>query len=339
MTAQRTIALEPNGDPMSSPSPIMTTTDASPDWTPAHADNVVSVSRLVKWYGSHQAVIDVSFTVQRGTIVGMLGPNGAGKTTTIRALLGLIEPTSGSALFGTSSYRDLAQPGRLVGALIDAHVGPPGRTAHAHLGVLASALGVPSTRVAAVLDQVGLADAARRRIGGFSQGMRQRLGLAGALLGEPEILILDEPSNGLDPDGIRWLRHTLRDFAAGGGTVLLSSHVLAEVAQIAQEIVVIDRGRVRAQASVADFTASLGGGTASRVRTPSLALLGNALDAAGLAFELLGPDLLRVHDVTPEELGSLAADAGAVIYELTPEVVDLETAFFNLTSDSKEQLR
>jgi ABC-type glutathione transport system ATPase component len=132
MTAQRSTALEPDGDPMSSSSPTMTTTDSSPEWTPAHADNVVSVSRLVKWYGSHQAVIDVSFTVRRGTIVGMLGPNGAGKTTTIPALLGLIEPTSGTALFGTCSYRDLPQPGRLVGALIDAHVGPPGRTPSRH---------------------------------------------------------------------------------------------------------------------------------------------------------------------------------------------------------------
>jgi ABC-2 type transport system ATP-binding protein len=304
-------------------------------------ETIVSVSHLAKCYGRHEAVFDVSFTVRRGTIVGILGPNGAGKTTTLRALLGLVEPTSGTALFVSTRYRDLAQPGRLVGALIDANVGHPGRTARGHLGVLASALDVPRARVSTVLDQVGLADASKRRIGGFSQGMRQRLGLAGALLGEPEILVLDEPSNGLDPDGIRWLRHTLRNFAAAGGTVLLSSHVLAEVAQTADEIVVIDRGRVVAQAPVGDFTASLGGETATRVRTPSLAALAAALAAAGHEYQRLEPDVLRVHSLSPEELGRVAAGAGAVIYELTAEGVDLETAFFNLTDTdgSKEQQR
>ncbi len=182
-----------------------------------------------------------------------------------------------------------------------------------------------------MLDQVGLADASRRRIGGFSQGMRQRLGLAGALLGEPETLVLDEPSNGLDPDGIRWLRHTLLDFAAAGGTVLLSSHVLAEVAQTAHKIVVIDRGRVLAHAPVGEFTATLGGEAATRVRTPSPAVLAHALTAAGHDYRQLEPDVLRVDGITPEALGRLAAEAGAAIYELTAEAVDLETAFFNLT--------
>ena len=189
-----------------------------------------------------------------------------------------------------------------------------------------------------MLDQVGLADAAKRRIGGFSQGMRQRLGLAGALLGEPEILVLDEPSNGLDPDGIRWLRHTLRDFAAAGGTVLLSSHVLAEVAQTAEEIVVIGEGRVLAQAPVGDFTSDLSGGASTRIRTPSLDLLTGALDAAGHRYERLEPDLVRVRGAAPDELGRLAASVGAVVYELTPEVVDLETAFFNLTDNRTKEL-
>ena len=192
--------------------------------------------------------------------------------------------------------------------------------------------------MAAVLDQVGLADAAKRRIGGFSQGMRQRLGLAGALLGEPEILVLDEPSNGLDPDGIRWLRHTLRDFAAAGGTVLLSSHVLAEVAQTAEEIVVIGEGRVLAQAPVGDFTSDLSGGASTRIRTPSLDLLTGALDAAGHRYERLEHDLVRVRGAAPDELGRLAATVGAVVYELTPEVVDLETAFFNLTDNRTKEL-
>jgi ABC-2 type transport system ATP-binding protein len=299
---------------------------------------VVSIDRLAKTYGSHVAVADVSFSVQRGTIVGILGPNGAGKTTTLRSLLGLIEPTSGSALFGDRRYRDLEHPSRLVGALLDAHVGHPGRTAAGHLAVLACALDSPRSRVAAVLDQVGLTADARRRIGGFSQGMRQRLGLASALLAEPEILILDEPSNGLDPEGIRWLRHTLRAFAAAGGTVLLSSHVLSEVAQTAQEIVVIGEGRVLAQAPVGDFTSGLAGGRATRVRTPSLAALSAALDAAGHRYERLEHDLVRVHDAAPDELGRLAAAVGAVVYELTPEVVDLETAFFNLTDTRTKEL-
>ena len=276
--------------------------------------------------------------MQRGTIVGFLGPNGAGKTTTLRALLGLVEPTSGTALFGTTRYRDLPDPSRLVGALLDAHVGHPGRSAIGHLSVLACAMGIPRSRVLEVLDQVGLADAAKRRIGGFSQGMRQRLGLAGALLGEPEILVLDEPSNGLDPDGIRWLRHTLRDFAAAGGTVLLSSHVLAEVAQTVEQIVVIGEGRVLAQAPVGDFTSGLAGGKATRVRTPSLDLLTGALDAAGHQLRAARARPRARAGRAPEEIGRLAATAGAVIYELTPEVVDLETAFFNLTDNRTKEL-
>ena len=300
-------------------------------------DTVITVDQLAKSYGAHQAVIDVSFTVQRGTIVGFLGPNGAGKTTTLRALLGLVEPTSGSALFGSTRYRDLPDPSRLVGALLDAHVGHPGRTAIGHLSVLACAMGVPRSRIHEVLEQVGLTNAAKRRIGGFSQGMRQRLGLAGALLANPEILVLDEPSNGLDPDGIRWLRHTLRDFAVAGGTVLLSSHVLAEVAQTVEQIVVIGEGRVLAQAPVGDFTSGLAGEKATRVRTPSLELLTGALDAAGHRYECLERDLVRAH-AAPEEIGRLAATAGAVIYELTPEVVDLETAFFNLTDPGTKEV-
>ena len=216
---------------------------------------VITVSHLAKHYGSVTAVDDVSFTVSAGTVVGYLGPNGSGKTTTLRALLGLVEPTAGSAGFGGTPYVDLPHPARLVGALLDGMGAPPGRTARAHLGVLASAIGeVPPDRIDEVLDHVGLIDAAGRRVGGFSQGMRQRLGLAGALLGDPQILLLDEPSNGLDPEGIRWLRTTLRSFAAGGGTVLISSHVLAEVEQTVDEVVIIDAGRVIAHQPMADVS-------------------------------------------------------------------------------------
>ena len=217
--------------------------------------DVITVSHLAKHYGSVVAVDDVTFGVPAGTVVGYLGPNGSGKTTTLRALLGLVEPTAGTAEFSGSRYRDLAHPARLVGALLDGMGAPPGRTARGHLGVLASAIGdVTPSRIEVVLDHVGLTDAADRRVGGFSQGMRQRLGLAGALLGEPEILLLDEPSNGLDPEGIRWLRTTLRSFAADGGTVLISSHVLAEVEQTVDEVVIIDAGRVIAHESMAEVS-------------------------------------------------------------------------------------
>jgi ABC-2 type transport system ATP-binding protein len=298
-------------------------------------DLAISVDRLAKRYGSHDAVRDVSFSVRRGTVVGFLGPNGAGKTTTLRVLLGLVQPTAGSALFGGTRYVDLPSPSRHVGAMIDPGVGHPGRTARNHLRVLASAMRIDDRQVDHVLDRVGLADAAGRRIGGFSQGMRQRLGLAGALLGDPEILVLDEPSNGLDPEGIRWLRDTILEFASAGGTVLLSSHVLGQVAQTVEEVVVIRDGRVVVQAPLDDLTASLSG-AATRVRTPQPARLAAALIAAGHAPEQVGPDLLRVPDVTPESLGLLAAGAGAVIYELTAEAADLETAFFNLTESDPE---
>jgi ABC-2 type transport system ATP-binding protein len=218
----------------------------------------VSVTHLAKTYGTHRAVSDVNFTVRRGSIVGILGPNGAGKTTTLRSLLGLVEPSGGTALFGDTRFRDLAEPSRKVGALIDTNVGHPGRTAVGHLAVLAAAMNASRSRISAVLDEVGLAEAAHRRIGGFSQGMRQRLGLAGALLGGPEILVLDEPSNGLDPDGIRWLRHLLLEFAASGGTVLLSSHVISEVEQTADEVVVIGGGRALAQAPVDQLSSGAG---------------------------------------------------------------------------------
>ena len=276
--------------------------------------------------------------MQRATIVGFLGPNGAGKTTTLRALLGLVEPTSGTALFGSTRYRDLPEPSRLVGALLDAHVGHPGRTAIGHLSVLACAMGIPRSRVLEVLDQVGLADAAKRRIGGFSQGMRQRLGLAGALLGEPEILVLDEPSNGLDPDGIRWLRHTLRDFAAAGGTVLLSSHVLAEVAQTVEQIVVIGEGRVLAQAPgrrlhlrprrrKGDARPHAVARSADRRARMPPATATSGSSTTSCACRPL-----------PRRSAAWRPRPEPSIYELTPEVVDLETAFFNLTDNRTKEL-
>jgi ABC-2 type transport system ATP-binding protein len=220
--------------------------------------HAIEITGLAKRYGEHQAVRDVTFAVPRGRIVGLLGPNGAGKTTTLRALLGLVEPTAGTALIDGRRYRDLRRPERVVGALIDGGAAHPGRRAEDHLAVLAAATGVRRDRVGATLERVGLTGAARRRIGGFSQGMRQRLGLAAALLGDPEILVLDEPATGLDPEGIRWLRTALRAFAADGGTVLLSSHGLGEVARTADDVVVLHEGRVLADAPADELAAEHG---------------------------------------------------------------------------------
>ena len=219
----------------------------------------IAVHHLRKTYGTRAAVEDVSFTVRPGTVVGLLGPNGAGKTTTMRLLLGLASPDSGRALVTGQQYAALDSPARTVGAALDAAGLHPGRTARQHLRIAAAMAGIPEGRVSVVLDETGLATAADRRIGGYSLGMRQRVALAAALLGEPRVLVLDEPANGLDPAGMRWLRNRLRAFADAGGAVLLSSHVLAEVDHIADEAVVIAHGRVAAAGTLADLTAANGG--------------------------------------------------------------------------------
>ena len=219
----------------------------------------IAVQNLRKTYGTYAAVEDVSFTVRPGTVVGLLGPNGAGKTTTMRLLLGLASPDSGSALVTGRPYSDLDSPARTVGAALDSAGLHPGRTARQHLRIAAAMADIPASRVTAVLEETGLAQAADRRIGGYSLGMRQRVALAAALLGDPDILVLDEPANGLDPAGMRWLRNRLRAFADAGGAVLLSSHVLAEVDHIADEAVVIAHGRVAAAGTLAELTANNGG--------------------------------------------------------------------------------
>jgi len=219
----------------------------------------IAVHQLRKTFGGRTAVDDVSFTVRPGTIVGLLGPNGAGKTTTMRILLGLASPDAGTALVGGEAYAALANPARTIGASLDAGGLHPGRTARQHLAIAAAMAQLPSARVTAVIDETGLAAAADRRIGGYSLGMRQRLSLAAALLGEPGILVLDEPANGLDPAGMRWLRTRLRNFADAGGAVLISSHVLGEIAQIADDVVVIAQGRVAAMGGLAELTASYSG--------------------------------------------------------------------------------
>jgi ABC-2 type transport system ATP-binding protein len=283
---------------------------------------------LTKRYGKVLAVEELDFAVRPGTITAFLGPNGAGKTTTLRIFLGLVHPTSGTATIDGRPYRQLEKPTR-VGAVLEATGFYPGRSGRNHLRVFATAAEVPGGRIDEVLAVVGLEAAADRRVGGYSLGMRQRLGIAAALLGDPEILILDEPANGLDPDGIRWIRDFMRDFVRGGGrTILVSSHVLAEVAQVADDVVIIDKGRLVAQAPVAELTARASG--AVRVRSPQ----------ADRLRELLGPEtvaesdgVLLVRGRSAAEVGELAAGNGIVLHELVQETATLEEAFLELTRE------
>jgi ABC-2 type transport system ATP-binding protein len=292
--------------------------------------SAINVHGLTKRFGDVLAVDGLGFEVQEGTVVGFLGPNGAGKTTTLRMLLGLVTPTAGTATFGGRAYRELPAPTRAVGAVLEASGFHPGRTARNHLRVLATAASLQGGRVEEVLGQVGLADAAGRRVGGFSLGMRQRLGLAAALLGDPAVLLLDEPANGLDPEGIHWLRGLIRRQADEGRTVLVSSHVLAEVAQTVDEVVIIARGRLVAQSTLADLTA--GAATAVRVRTPQAEALRDRLAAGGAAVQLDGPDQLLVTGATTEQVGRAAAAAGIVLHEMRFVRSNLEEVFLELTN-------
>ena len=292
--------------------------------------SAINVHGLSKRFGDVLAVDGLAFEVEEGTVVGFLGPNGAGKTTTLRMLLGLVAPTAGTATFGGRAYRELPAPTRMVGAVLEASGFHPGRSARNHLRVLATAAGLPGSRVDEVLGQVGLADAAGRRVGGFSLGMRQRLGLAAALLGDPGVLLLDEPANGLDPEGIHWLRGLIRRQADEGRTVLVSSHLLAEVAQTVDQVVIIARGRLVAHSTLADLTA--GAAAAVRVRTPQAEALRDRLAAGGAAVQLDGPDKLVVTGVTTEQVGRAAAAAGIVLHEMRFERSNLEEVFLELTN-------
>jgi ABC-2 type transport system ATP-binding protein len=291
---------------------------------------LIEVRNLTKRYRRAVAVDDLSFTIPPGKITGFLGPNGAGKTTTLRVLLGLVLPTSGQATIGGRRYRDLESPLATVGAVLEASNYHPGRSGRSHLRVLATAAGIAPGRVDEVLAEVELSNASPRRVGTYSLGMRQRLSVAAALLGRPSLLVLDEPANGLDPEGIRWLRQFLRGFADGGGTVLVSSHVLAEVSQLADEVVIIHRGKLVAQQTVAELTARVAGGT--RVRSPRAAELLERLRAAGVDAETVGDALLAVQ-APPALVGDLAAEAGIPLHELVAETGTLEEAFLELTSE------
>jgi ABC-2 type transport system ATP-binding protein len=294
---------------------------------------LIDVRGLTKRYGSTTAVDALSFTIPKGRITGFLGPNGAGKTTTLRILLGLVLPSAGEARVAGRRYRELDAPLRTVGAVLEASNYHPARSGRNHLRALAAAAGLPRLRVDDVLEQVELAAAARRRVGGYSLGMRQRLSVAAALLGEPELLVLDEPANGLDPEGIRWLRTFLRGFADSGGTVFVSSHVLAEISQLADEVVIIHRGRLVAHESVADLTGRAAGGT--RVRSPRAAELGERLRAVSIAVEETDANRLAVQ-APPERVGEIAAEAGIALHELVAETGTLEEAFLELTRERSQ---
>ena len=299
----------------------------------------IELHDLTKRFDEITAVKDLSFSVQRGTVTGFLGPNGAGKTTTLRMLLGLIEPTAGSATIHGRPFRDLADPLHHVGAVLEASSFYPGRTARNHLRVQAVAGAIDPGRIDAVLELVGLVAAADRRAGGFSLGMRQRLALATALLGDPEVLILDEPANGLDPEGVRWLRQLLRAFADEGRTVLVSSHVLAEVAQTVDHVVILDRGRMVAHAPLEQLAATAGAGPVVRIRTSQVEELRTAIVADGAHAQIAGPDVVEVTGATPERVGQLAADRAIPVYESTTEAANLEEIFFRLTAAAGEEAR
>jgi ABC-2 type transport system ATP-binding protein len=291
---------------------------------------VIEIRGLTKRFGSTLAVDGLSFEVEQGTVAGFLGPNGAGKTTTLRALLGLIEPDQGWLRVHGRRYQDLPEPTRQVGALLESASFHPARTARNHLRVLAAVEGLPDRRVDEVLALVGLGEVGRKKVKGYSLGMRQRLGLAAALLGDPKVLVLDEPANGLDPEGIRWLRGFLRYFADHGGTALISSHALAEVAQTVDHVVIIGRGRKLADAPLAELTARPAGSV--RVRSPQADRLQAALGRDEVAVERGAEDgLLLVSGMTAAAVGELAAREGLVLHELVAERSTLEQIFFELT--------
>jgi ABC-2 type transport system ATP-binding protein len=295
---------------------------------------MIEVHGLSKRFGKTQAVDELDLVARPGLVTGFLGPNGAGKSTTLRAILGLVHPDAGRAEVLGTRYVELDHPARRCGALLEATAVHPGRSGRNHLRILATAAGLPRTRVEEVLTLVEISEAAKRRAGGYSLGMRQRLGLAAALLGDPEVLVLDEPANGLDPQGIRWLRDFLRSLAAEGRTILVSSHVLAEVAQTVDDVVIIARGKLVVQAPMEEVLARAAGGT--RVRSPQADRLAELLRAEGVEVTVLADGALVV-PAPAERVGEVAAAAGVVLHELAPERASLEDVFLELTGEPGER--
>lgn len=297
---------------------------------------MLTVANLTKDFGRVRAVDNLTFTVAPGMVTGFLGPNGAGKSTTMRMMLGLDRPTAGTATVAGRPYRELDHPLRQVGALLDARWVHPNRSARSHLRWMAASNSIPARRVDEVIDMVGLSAVAGKRAGGFSLGMSQRLGLAGALLGDPHTLLFDEPVNGLDPEGIVWIRGFMRHLAAQGRTVFVSSHLLSEMSLTADHLVVIGQGRLIADCSVTEFTGRAAKGV--RVRSPQLPDLHRVLAEAGLAVtpgaDPDGRPFLAVADVTTDAVGDVAARAGLPLHELSSTTASLEEAFMQMTAGS-----
>ena len=294
---------------------------------------MITVTGLAKHYRSRVAVDDLTFGVAAGRVTGFVGPNGAGKSTTMRMMVGLTRPDRGDVRYDGVSYTRLRHPARVVGAVLDARCMHPGRSARNHLQAAAAISGIPVRRVGEALEQVGLASVADQRAGGFSLGMRQRLALAGALLGEPEVLLLDEPSNGLDPDGIRWLRHSLRGFADQGGTVFVSSHLIAELAMFADDLVVVGAGKLVTAEPVHATLAR--GGSVVTVRTLHMARLARLLTGRGITVQIDG-DRLAVHGATTAAVSQLAFDHRIQVTEITETSRTLEEILIDMTGASAE---
>ncbi|HEV2638149.1 MAG TPA: ATP-binding cassette domain-containing protein [Actinocrinis sp.] len=294
---------------------------------------MIEARGLTKRYGEKLAVDDLTFTVRPGAVTGFLGPNGAGKSTTMRLILGLDAPTAGSVLVNGKPYAAHARPLQQVGALLEARAVHSGRSARNHLLAMAATAGIGRGRVEEVIGMVGLTEVADRRVGSFSLGMGQRVGVASALLADPEVLLLDEPVNGLDPDGVRWIRTLLRGLADEGRTVFLSSHLMSEMALTADYVIVVGRGRLLREQSMAEFIADASTG-AVRVRSPQAAALAGLLGGAGVTVRNVAEDVLEVQGRSCEQIGTTAAGAGITLYGLTDQAGSLEEAYMALTRDS-----
>jgi ABC-2 type transport system ATP-binding protein len=294
-------------------------------------DRRIVVSGLSKQYKGVRAVSDLSFTVEPGRVTGFLGPNGAGKTTTLRMLLNLVMPTAGTATIGGRRYVDLEEPDRVVGAVLEASAAHKGRTGRNHLRACCITTGLPLSRAGEVLDLVGLTPAADRKFKGYSLGMRQRLGIATAMLGDPDVLILDEPANGLDPEGIRWMRELLQGLAAQGRTILVSSHLLSEMQALADDVVIVAAGQLIRQGAVTEVLASMSGTSRVKARTPEPEKLTAALQRLGAAVTAGGPGTLLISGATAVMVGDTALAAGVALHHLDTDQPDLEDVFLELT--------
>jgi ABC-2 type transport system ATP-binding protein len=296
---------------------------------------MIEAHELTKRYGDKTAVDHVSFTIAPGSVTGFLGPNGAGKSTTMRMIVGLDRPTAGSVTVNGKPYAKHRSPLSEVGALLDAKAVHSGRSARSHLRTMAATHNIPTKRVDQVIEMTGLAGVAAKRVGGFSLGMGQRLGIASAMLGDPRTLILDEPVNGLDPEGVQWVRQLVRQLAAEGRTVFLSSHLMSEMAQTADQLLVIGRGRIIAAGPVQEVIDSVIGATV-RVRSPRMGELARLVAHDGVTLTPAEDGAVDLHGITPAQIGDIAAAHGIPVHELSPQKASLEDAYMNLTQDAVE---